>query len=300
MDARELSLSPEYLSDRWKCPGCKVEMIPVACDAGDYRISPHFRANGQHEQSCEYDGIYQDAKDGEIRTVEETMGPPEFMPGVLRLAGQRPQHRELDCDEHTELSTNRYRGKGSEQTSLTTHESTATTLRRIAEGYCRYPSERNRRLKIPGCHGKTYEQCFGELRNANELVQFEVKVLFAPIRFKRPIVHGSTITLELNPAIWLTSGCKGNSTQPDMNYCITFHTEKWSESILRRFNSELNEAVTAQRENNEDKTWSTYVFFLGEQDNENLAQFNVRDHRLVCFIKLHRDVYHSLGKRGRT
>ena len=48
------------------------------------------------------------------------------------------------------------------------------------------PLNRSRRLRIPECAGRTYADCFRQLKNTTGMGAFDYAVLFAPIRFRRP------------------------------------------------------------------------------------------------------------------
>ena len=112
------------------------------------------------------------------------------------------------------------------------HDSTVSTLHGIADVYCRYLSERSRGLRIPGCAGRTYRECFRTLENANRYVRHEACALAAPIRFRRPPLRGRTMTTEFTPAVRLSPR---NATRPDAVYRVSFHTGSWSERERDRF-----------------------------------------------------------------
>ena len=115
------------------------------------------------------------------------------------------------------------------------HDSTASTLHGIADVFCRYLSERSRGLRIPGCAGRTYRECFRPLENANRYVRHHACVLFAPIRFRRPPLRGRAITIEFTPAMRLSPRNANRRTRPDAVYRFSFHSGSWSESERDRF-----------------------------------------------------------------
>jgi len=308
MDAREVASDPELIPGPWQCPGCCVAMMPVACGSDDYRVSPHFRANGRHASECRYDGMHPDADPGEIRRIQSSMGPPESMPTRLRLVERRPQRRDSDPADPPAARSHIHRGRLDAAAPSPTHESTASMLHRIADAYCRYPSERRRRLRVPECAGRAYRECFQALKNTTGSPPFDRKVLFAPIRFRRPDVLDDVVTIELAPAVWLSPRDPANPVPPDAVYRVSFRTGPWSERDRRRFRRDLEKAISDQKRDHYDdqkhearrsnkhieKTWVTYLFFVGAQDPDDRALFTVDDHRLACFFRLHKDVYRNL------
>ena len=298
MDAREVAAAPELIPGPWHCPGCDVAMTPVACGPCNYEVSPHFRANGKHDPECRYDGQHFDAKPGEIRRIKRSMsmGPPESMPTRLRLAERRPQRREPDRTNPDDQPVHAYRGRPDANDAPSTHESTASMLHRIADAYCCYPLERSRRLRIPECAGRTYADCFRQLKNTTGTGAFDYIVLFAPIRFQTPAVRDHTMTIQLGPAHWKAPYDPNAPTSPDAVYRVSFLTGTWRDRDRNRFRYKLLEAIDDQRRDHGDKdeTWRTYLFVLGRQDPRDPALFNVEDHRLTCFFRLHKTVYLQL------
>ena len=296
MDAREVAASPDLIPGPWHCPGCDVAMVPVACGPGNYEVSPHFRANGEHDSECRYDGLRFDTKPGEIRRIKRSMGPPASMPTRLRLAERRPQRRQPDQSDPDSETVHAYRGRANAGDASTVHDSTASMLYRIAEAYCSYPFERSTRLRIPECAGRTYSDCFLQLQNTSVIPTSDHAVLFAPISFRAPVHGRHTITIQLGPAHWKARFNPTARTKPDAAYRVTFHVEKWRNRDRDLFRHDLRKSIADQRADyaDENETWRTYIFFLGRPDPHELALFNVVDHRLACFFRLHKTVYREL------
>ena len=296
VDAREVAAAPHLIPGPWQCPGCDVAMTPVACGAAGYRVSPHFRANGKHGRECQYDGWHSDVRHGEIRRIRRTMGPPASMPTLLRLAGPRPELCQPDQDGPGSGTAHAYRDRPDADGKPAPHESTSSMLHRVAAAYCRYPLERSRPLRIPECPGCTYGACIRQLRNTNGELASDNAALFAQIRFRAPRIEPHAMTIHLEPAHWKEPYSPNRRTPPDSVYCVSFRTETWKKRDRDRFRYELQKAVKNQRQdhNDRDKTWQTYLFFLGRLDKQVPALFNVNDHRLACFLRLHKTVYRKL------
>ena len=217
------------------------------------------------------------------------------MPSVLRLLDERPQRPGPASDEEPKESIDTYRGIGRDGLVTNPHESFASTIYRIAEAYCIYPSERDRQLKVPRCKGKSYATCFYELKSRTGYVNLIRRIMFAPIRFSTPNYQGKTITLELAPAVWPLKRDNPENRKPLKNYSISIDTEEWTVRSRKLFQTDLRNSIQKQTKNYKDD-WQrkTYVFFLGLQQEHDLACFLVNRRQLVCFLDLHSDVYSRL------
>ena len=111
----------------------------------------------------------------------------------------------------------------------------------------------------------------------------------APIRFTDLRYHENEMVVYLNRGIlpyflddrgkWKLSGY----------YRIHFLTDEWTERKRELFRNELLEAVRRQKEYYRgDRKREVFVFFLGEQQADDLASFLVDKYQLACFIDLHR------------
>ena len=295
MDARELQAPENGLDSEWECPDCSVEMTAVACGDAEFKVSPHFRAVGQHEEDCEHDGRRKLVKSGSIQNIQKSIGKPYDMPSILRLLEERPQRPSPASNEEPKESVDSYRGIGRDGLVKSPHQSIASTIYRIAEAYCIYPSERERQLRVPDCEGNSYATCFYELKKSTGFVNLTRRIMFAPIRFRTPNCQSKTITFELAPAVWPLQRDNPENRRPLKNYGISIDTEEWTEHSRKLFETELINSVQKQKENyHNGYQHKTYVFFLGQQQESDLVSFLVSSRQLVCFLDLHKDVYTQL------
>lgn len=286
LDARELADTGIGLDDPWKCPGCDVRMKPIACGEGPYKVSPHFRGEGEHKVDCDIDGLRKIVVNGRVKPVRGVMEVTDGIPTALTLAERRPQRPSTESEEgDADAVLGVRRGRGNNDTGARRHEATASTIRRIAEAYCSFPDERGRRLKIPGCVGNTYESCFQRLNNTKGYVHFSRHVMFAPIRFSKPQEEDGATVMELDSVVWPETAGADGKWHPLARYRVALPTGDWSARSRNRFSRDLEEARNEQRDgHNEGADWKVFAFFLGDQSEDDLALFNVIDHRLICFL----------------
>lgn len=297
VDAREIFLSGEGLDDDWVCPGanCNADMKLIACDRDKkYEVSPHFRAKkpAKHAQNCSYDGLRKIVANGRVKTIKETMGIPEALPSVLRLASKRHQLPAQPtqvglADESRDI----YVGEGAGWPQDRKHESSASTLRRIAEAFCAFPLERDRPLRIPNLCQGTYTSCFQRIKHTSGFHKFENRIFYCPIRFTKPHRDTVSLTVELNAAVWPQSADENVKTTPQSQYRVSLLMDNWEDRNRNRFVADLNEAITSQREaHNKSSKWQVFAFFIGQQSPNDQALFVVNDHRLVCFLTVKENV----------
>lgn len=221
--ARELTASAGRIRGLRKCPDCDVAMTPVACNGATSRVAPHYRANGHHAAGCRHDGLHPDASPDETRRTRAAIGSSAPVPGRLRLARVRVQRRDPDTSVPGAIQIRTYLRLRNTDAPPATHPSTASMLHGIAEIYWECPSERWRRLNIPGCPGQTYGECFRPPKIATGHVRHELSVLFAPIRFLRSAIRGRTIIMGLVPTLWLSPRVGNRRPPPDAVYRVVPH-----------------------------------------------------------------------------
>lgn len=270
----------------WQCRACGVTMVAVACGAGRFRVSPHFRAIEPHARDCDADGRERLTASRNVRIAVRTRSTAAEGPSTLRLPTlrrQRPRAGQLTWAENREdLHVRRDRGEAAPGT----HGRTVSTLQPVAEHYSFHPEKRGEPLTIPGCPRATYGGLFGRLSGTTGYARWPRKVLFAPIRFKRAWIGNDTFVVYLNRAIW-SSGRDGAERQLQSYYRITLAMREWSERTRRLCREEWRAAAELQSGNYRQRRKRTvYAFFLGDQDRDDLSNFVIRDHRLVCFLNL--------------
>lgn len=282
MQAAALRRGEGSAAGPWKCRACGAAMAPVACGAGHFRVSPHFRAIKRHARDCDADGKERPTASRDVRVAVETRSTAGEGPTALRLPTlrrQRPRDGEpMEAEDQEDVHARRDRG----ETAPGTHGRTVTTLRPVAEHYIFHPEKRGEPLAVQGFPRSTYGELFKKLRGTTGHVRWPDIFLFAPIRFKEARIGHDTFSIYLNRAIW----SPGRRLQG--YYRITLAVSDWSEGTRRLCRGEWRAAVELQREKyRQRQRTSVYAFFLGEQEQDDLSSFIISDHRLVCFLNLH-------------
>jgi hypothetical protein len=291
VDARELADTGDGLEDNWKCPGCDVPMTPVACGAGPYKKVPHFRAEEPHKIDCDFDGLRRIVVNGRVKPVRGVIPITDGMPSILVLAGERLQRPSIANEDDGVVGVcGGARRRGTEVMGARWHEATASNIRRIAEAYCGYPDERGRPLKVPGHFGSTYEDCFRRLKSTKGYSRFRRRVMFAPIRFSKPLETGGITEIELDSVVWPEVSGENGNWKPLARYRLALPSGNWSGKSYKNFSKDLKEAQREQRDaHNEGGDWKVFAFFLGDQSEDDLTLFKVIDHRLICFLTVRDD-----------
>ena len=296
VEAKNVRKTQNRVDGPWECRVCGAEMAAVACGAGSYRVSPHFRAIKGHASYCDAEGKEKLTTSRHTRITAETRstvreGPVEFrLSQVRRQRGRAGQPLDTEDDESTYVR--RRTGEAAEGT----HGRTVTTIRPVAEYYCDYPKRRDDSLKIPGCRRKSYRSLFWKLKGSVGYRRWPPKILFAPIRFRGARTINDTFLVYLNRPIVLSR--KGAEEQRRSKYyriSLQLNATEWSERTRNLCREEWTAAVQQQDKNyREDPSNSVYAFFLGEQDPDDLSIFMLRDHRSVCFLNLGEHVVEGL------
>lgn len=285
--ADELPYCDDLQDEEWECLGCEVEMIPAAADgARQYRVAPYFRANGSHDVACDGDGLRVLADGGDQRVARGAMGMPAAYPNILRLAAIRPQVPQAEQDADREpvarVRQNPNAAGGRE------HNRVAGTLHRVADCYVRFPNQRHQRLQIPGIEGETYGTCFRRLANTREAQYLPPHVYFAEMSFRHIQVDGNVADVTLSPVLWIINEqAPQERAQPGPRYRVRFDTRAWTVRRRNGFLGDLErQRAEQQRLHNADGSSRVNLFFIGEQDDQDLMLFHVNDPRLACFLPM--------------
>ena len=286
MQAAALRRGAGNAAGPWQCRACGAAMAAVACGAGRFRVSPHFRAIERHARDCDVDGKERPTASRHVQVAVRTRSTAGEGPSALRLPALRRQRpragQPVVAGDYEDLHVRRLRG----ETAPGTHGPTVSTLRPVAEHYSFHPEKRGEPLTIPGCPRATYGGLFRKLSGTTGYARWPRKVLFAPIRFKGARIGNDTFVVYLHRAIW-SSGRDGTERQPQIYYRITLAVREWSEGTRRLCREEWREAIELQSGNYRRRRPRTvYAFFLGEQERDDLSNFVICDHRLVCFLNL--------------
>ena len=282
--AAELPFSPELDDGGWECPGCGIEMIPVAA-SGDrlYKVAPHFRIHGQHAEHCSTLGPGPGGSSSPSASEDAGDAPPGTFPRKLRLAADR---QEVVPEREPAAASAAHVGSPKAATAPQPHgsASVAGTLHRIAESYLLAPEHHGEPLEIDGCEGSSYETCFRRLKNTNRPSRLPRLVWFAEIQFRHILREGDVAELTLSPLQWIRNR---SVVRPGPHYRIRFDMVPWTPRRRNAMFAELERRRVEQQElHHAEAEERVNIFFFGRQDGEDLMLFHVEDPRLVCFFLL--------------
>jgi len=199
----------------WQCRACGAAMAAVACGAGRFRVSPHFRAIERHARDCDADGNERPTASRDVRVAVRNRSTVGEGPAALRLPVRRQRRRAgqpVEAGDHEDLHVRRDRGEAAPGT----HGRTVSTLRPVAEHYSFHPEKRGEPLTISGCPRATYSGLFGKLSGTTGYVRWPRKILFAPVRFKDACIGNDTLVVYLNRAIWSSGAGWGRAAAREL------------------------------------------------------------------------------------
>lgn len=281
--AAELPFSPDLDTGGWECPGCRIEMVPVAASGTQqYKVAPHFRILGQHAADCSLLGLGSGGGSAQSSVENLAEEPPGTFPRALRLAAERPvlSEGQPTTSPPSNIGTPRVAVPQPQQGST----STAGSLHRIAETYLLAPGHHGQPLRIDACEGTTYDSCFRRLKNTSQPTYLPRLVWFAEIQFRHIFQDGNVAELTLSPLQWIRERA---SVRPGSHYRVRFDMGPWTPRRRNGMLAELERQRVAQQElHNSDADERVNLFFFGRQDRTDPMLFHVEDPRLACFFRM--------------
>lgn len=287
LSAGTVAASPEFHGAEWECEDCRVPMLAIAADGGDYRVLPHFRvAPGHvHEWNCDADGtlepIQPAAADGRAQQGREEVA----IPNRLRLVNVRPRVVQPVDRLQGEARNVRDRGRGAPPRNIA-GDATSSSLRRIVDTYIHHPGERARFLRIPECAFNRYETCFLKLNNTKYPPKLSPRIYYAPISTKQTRVDETNIELQLDTVRWpIVAGSTGwrPIDQYRIHIPIIACSERRRDGLIADINAFRNRQDLFSTQNIPNRM---HAFFLGIQDPVDLMLFRISDIRLIYICEI--------------
>lgn len=282
--AAELPFSPDLDTGGWECPGCGVEMIPVAASGFQhYKVAPHFRIHGAHAADCS--ALLSGPGSRSALSGAEDAGdaPPGTFPRMLRLA---PDRQKVVPESEPAAASAAHAGLANPANAPQSRgsASVAGTLHRLAESYLLAPEHHGEPLEIDGCEGNSYETCFRRLKNTNRPMRLPRLVWFAEIQFRRLARDGDIAEMTLSPLQWIR---QRSDVRPGPHYRVRFDMSTWTPRRRHAMDTELERRRAEQQELHHTEAGERVnIFFFGRQDHEDPMLFHVEDPRLVCFFRI--------------
>lgn len=272
----------------YECWGCGIDMAPRSWRK-ENKMRPNFSKypNQSHAENCDADAeekiIIQGI--GKKQSIKDKLeNTPGLSPSGLVLIEKR---------EHVGDSVNPNSKKTSSSVNTNSKNQdlnhdlnkksrrAANTIRPICRAFINFPYDRNMSLNVPGISGYNYMSIFKKIEN-NAIKKYnEKKIFYSPLQWNKIIHNDELLIIPLTAGIW-------TDNKPERTYKIHVDWSTWSKAkktmLLNELEAAQDEAKQAKKENKKDKAW---VFFIGEQDEDNDDIFYLKDQRLICSIVGH-------------
>ena len=253
--------------DPWVCideENCGVAMIPCCWKWSDKHDSfmtkagepenmpPYFRTDEGHRPDCKASLF---VAPRERTAPEYRLGVPTDYPARVKLSRELPGNGKpkLGQTEKAPLEDpNRRRGR------------TTYSIREACEYYCDHPDQRLRRLRIDGCSGSNYQQCFVRLGTGDRKDIRKNWIFFDQLWL------GEFTELWAEPLVLplLTTAHK----EPRSLVVATSHwLPGYRKEIRDRLFAAIRESRKAIREGRPERAW---VFFYGLETEFDQTGFN--------------------------
>ena len=219
---------------------------PLNRDGVPYQRSPYFRAEPAHSPLCV--AWRSDAR--ERSTPESTVGYAADYPNrVVLFPAPQGSH-----------SAPKNEPDGSEPCGIAvreTHASWTRSIRKACEFYVASAEHHRRSLRVDGCAGATYGECFVRLGTGERKIVGRQWIFYDQIWLK------DWIDLDVEPLVLPLM-----STVSGVHRTLTIHTMGWPENhrrdLRRRFRAALREGKAAYRQGAKDhRPW---IFFVGREE----------------------------------
>lgn len=261
------------------CRGCGVMVNPVSFEA-HHKKRPHFKElpSKPHEPWCDVEGEVKLIAKGRKERVTTQGGFPGSFPSKLQLVDEKLKVIITGLPNGGTSSSSGGTPSGT-ATGKSHTQWTARTIRPICRTFMNFPLDRDLPLSVPGAFGNTYDEVIRKL-TSRDLVSYPRKhILAAPLSWSKVKDVGGKIEVELSYGFWANS----KLVAP---YRLIIDSTTWSAA---KKNYILNELEVSREEAKErakagKKSEKSWVFFFGEQDSDNVSDFLVTDHRLICCL----------------
>ncbi|QEL56034.1 hypothetical protein [Chromobacterium paludis] len=296
VEAEQLWQIENVDQERYICRGCGIKVTPASYKPTN-KPRPYFAAKLGHYDNCDVEGEEKLVKRGQSERLTHPLnGFPASYPSRLVLLDDREI---VDAGASGVAGTKTsVQGSHGSTGTVPSHprRRSANTIRPICRAFINLPYDRDLPLEIPGVNGTDFQSVFKRLRS-NGLQRYPgTHIFYAPIRWSQPIETDEFLEVLLDAG----EREPGGRLIPEKAHRLRIDWHDWSEFKRRSVRNEMavgkQEAIEARKNNKKINGW---VFFLGQQDPDDISLFQVSDHRLVCC--LHGEViYPDLAKNDKA
>lgn len=281
VEAEQLWLIPVVDKDRYVCRGCGIKLTPAAYRPENV-VRPYFTArDGDHKQGCDVNGekkLVNKGKKKRLSTPKE--GFPAPYPAKLVLRDLRAITGESGGSDNDAAGGGGTRGTGDGKSAPSTsnRRRVANTIRPICRTFINFPYDRDLELEVPGIDATKYLTVFKKLK-WNELARYpEARITYAAIRWSKPLDTDEFLEITVDAG-------ERDEKRLVRGHRVRVEWVDWSKAKRTYVRNEIEaarkEAITANEKGTKEKG---YLFFVGEQDSEDVTLFRVTDHRLICCL----------------
>lgn len=277
IDAEELRLIDCVDPKGYTCRGCGILVSPCSYQQKN-KVRPYFSAKDGHRNGCDIDGEAELIKRAKKIRVTTCKGFPGTFPNKLEIKSTRTVEA-ISSNIRTSLVANKYQNIADNNVDSIAKTRTwiARTIRPICRTFINFPYDRDLPLTISGISGTIYKYVFKRIKN--QIIHYpNARIFYAPISWIKPITNDKQLEIKLNVGEWKN----GQLIRP---YRLRINWDDWSTAKRKYISCDLeftrNEARKAKETNPKEIGW---LFFIGKQDDVDLALFHVNEHRLICSL----------------
>ncbi len=269
------------------CMGCNAEVFAVAWKPNmQYKRASHFRLRlgHKHEAGCLTEAYEKFVDSGKKRTVQSASDIPGGYPSRLVF---RKQEALIDTTNSPDVpAKDRFiygSGRLPDNSSSTRNGNTTSSLLQVCRFYINCPQFRDLPFQADGIEGAKFREAFKSLHFfATERV-LPRRIHFGSLLFKvSPEISPDFLLVTLVPRI------KGGN---ERCYRLEICWKDWSairrNNFLKQIEEKrafLREQWIREKQSSSSQRSCLYVFFIGDQAEDDLALFRVRDPRNVCIL----------------
>ncbi len=281
VEAEDLKLQEVVDTYGYVCHGheCGIQVFPRSYRAENL-LRAHFYAKVTHVPDCDVSGEEQIRSKGKKRSVAaELEKSPGLSPASLKLIDKRVTTDEAPAEggdakiSSGPRSASAYR----EPCQKPAGRRAANSIRPICRAFIEFPYDRHLALQVSGVQSNTYQTVFKVLRSTGIERLSQQRIFYGELSWTAAREDGDKLVIPLNAGEWIAK-----KLTP---YTVVVEWKDWTQTARSRL---INELKIARKENmdakKQDRSQRTYLFFLGQQNMDDLSQFTVNDLRLICTV----------------
>jgi hypothetical protein len=269
------------------CKGCNAEVLAVAWKPGiEYKLSSHFRLSPGHDHAvgCSTEAYEEFTDSGKQRIIRSASDIPGGYPARL-VFRKEERLTEVGVDRNVPAKHRYVSGSGepSDGSSSMRGGNTTSSLLQACRFYILNPELRDLPFKADGVEGSKYREAFQSLHSFPRERKLSKRIFYGSLLFKMEL-RDSVESLQL----CLVQKIRGEN---ERRYRLDIYWKSWSEIRKANFKKLIDEKRGILKEQwiREKKSSSLlqsclYIFFIGDQSEDDLAVFRVSDHRNVCIL----------------